>query len=283
LQHGVFSRAQAMASGLTNDTIARRLASGTWDKLYPGVYRVAGVPVTWRQSLLAACLAWGVGAVISHRAAAALWELIGFAPGVIELIVPRKRERAHDHIVHRPRSLQKIDVTIRDGIPVTSLARTLIDLATCTPRDALEEALDDALRCGLSLARLRWRMSELGARRVLTDLVDVRARGDVTESTFETRFLRALRGAGLPKPVAQHRIGNYRVDFAYVDARVVIECDGFRWHAGRRRFDGDRARNNVLTTKGWRVLHVTWPQLRDRPHEITDSLRALLSDLVDHR
>ena len=83
-----------MECGLSSDTIDRRVSSAAWERLYPGIYRLAGVRATWKQSLLAACLGWGTGAVISHRAAAALWELPGFSPGTIELIVPRKRERA---------------------------------------------------------------------------------------------------------------------------------------------------------------------------------------------
>src|SRR5207245_4356318 len=132
--------------------------------------------------------------------------------------VPRKRDGALAHPVHRPRSWSSVDLTVVDGIPVTTAARTLIDLAGIVDADVLEEALDDALRRGLvTVRRLRWRMAEVGARRVLTDFVDARAGGRVTESTLETRFLRALRKAGLPKPIAQHRIGHYRVDFAYID------------------------------------------------------------------
>src|SRR5690242_13026626 len=167
-QHGVFSRDQALACGMSRATITRRVDAGAWVRVYPGVYRLAGAPVTWKQSLLAACLAWGDGVAVSHRAAAALHELIGFKPGRIELIVPRKRERALPHNVHRPRYLDTVDVMTLDTIRVTRPARTLIDLATCVDSDLLEEALDDALRRRLvSLPRLRMRMTELGARNIL--------------------------------------------------------------------------------------------------------------------
>ena len=105
-QHGVFTRAQALALGVTPRTADRRARTGTWELLYPAVYRLAGAPVTWRQSLLAACFAWGDGAVISHRAAGALWGLPD-RKACIELTVQRDRRRAYDHEVHRPRALAR--------------------------------------------------------------------------------------------------------------------------------------------------------------------------------
>ena len=231
--------------------------------MYPGVYRVAGVPPTWKQSLLAACFAWGDDVAISHRAAAALHEFVGFRSGEPELIVPRKRERALPHLVHRPRSLDKVDITEVESIPVTTPTRTLIDVASCVDADLLEETLDDALRRRLvSLRMMRRRMMELGARKLLTKLVEERAHG-VTESRLETRVLRALRAAALPRPAIQPWIGRYRVDFAYLDARVIIECDGYKYHSGRRVFDADRKRLTALAAQGWIILHATWTTIDD--------------------
>jgi very-short-patch-repair endonuclease/predicted transcriptional regulator of viral defense system len=257
-QHGVISRDQAKVCGVAGTTINRRLQTGTWERLYPGVYRLGGTPGTWRQSLKAACLAMGEGVAVSHLSAAGLFEIVGFPARGIELSVPRARRRMRGIKVHRPISLKRVDVTTLDAISVTTPARTLIDLATCVDADLLEEALDDALRRGLvQLPRLKRRMTELGARTVLKDLVEERAHG-VTESNLEIRVLRALRAAGLPKPSIQHHIGRYRADLAYPDAHIVIECDSYRFHSGRRRFDADRARRNVLTARGWTVLHATW-------------------------
>ncbi len=287
-QHAVFTRMQATACGVGERMIDRRLSSGVWERLYPGVYRVGGSPATWQQSLMAACLAWGSGAVVSHRAAAALWCLPGFAHGRIELIVPRKRERAYAHSVHRPTSLVGVDVTEVDGIPVTTVARTLIDIAGSGQASIVEEALDDALRRGLvTLSRLQRRLQETrgpGRRgtRVLADLVGARASiSAVPQSVFETRLLRVLRAAGVPVPAVQHEIwthlGPAVVDLAYVERRVAIEADGYRWHSSRRRWDHDRARRNALTMLGWTIIHVTWPQLRDRPSEVIDAIRATLA------
>ena len=258
--------------------------------MYPGVYRMAGAPATWRQSLLAACLWWGDGAAISHCAAAALWRLLGFAPGgAIELSLGlRRQRRAARHRVHRPASLDAVDVTTLDRIPVTTVARTLIDVAGCVPADVLEEALDDALRRQLvTVARLRRRLDVLGGpgRRgtgLLRGLVDARAAPRrVPQSVFETRLLRVLRTGGLPRPALQHSVtthlGKAVLDFAYVERRVAVEADGFRWHSSRRQWDHDRMRRNALTMLGWTLVHVTWPELRDRPGEVAEAIRATLS------
>lgn len=287
-QHGVISRAQALSCGVGGRTIDRRLSSGVWDRLYPGVYRLAGAPATWRQSLLAACLAWGEGAVVSHRAAAALWGFPGFEPRGVELSVPRGRQRGHGHTVHRPVSLTRVDVTTSDAIPLTTAARTLIDVAACAPLDLVEEALDDALRRRLvTVGLLQRRLQELrdpGRRGcgAMARLISARANtANVPQSVLETRLLRALRRAGLPMPAIQHRIRTHRgpavIDFAYVESRVAIEADGFRWHSSRQQWDRDQARNNALTMLGWTVVHVTWPQLRDRPAEVIDAIRVTLS------
>lgn len=276
MQHGVFSRAQAMERGATEATIQRRLATGRWDRLSPGVYRLSGCPSSWRQSLIAACFAWGSGAVVSHRSAAALWRLPGFEPGPVELSVPRGRGRSLPGVAHRPRSLPPVDVTTLDAIPVTTPARTLLDIAATTSSDLVEEALDDALRRRLvSVSRLRWRLREIGRSgrpgvALLRTLIEARASTTaVPQSVFETRLLRALKDAGLPEPIVQHEIRDRGrlvgiVDLAFPEMRLAIEAEGYRWHAGRLRFERDLARRNSLTALGWRVTHVTWADLTDR-------------------
>lgn len=233
---------------------------------------------------------WGSGAVIAHRAAAALLSFLGFLPGVVELIVPRGRQRAHDDgvIIHRPMSLPRADITTVDAIPVTTPARTLIDIAAYVPSETLEEVLDDALRRNLvTVAWLRWRLNEIGTARrrgsdVIARLIEARTNADtVPQSVFETRLLRVLRDARLPLPSVQHRIrthlGTAVLDFAYVEQRVAIEADGFQWHSGRQQWDHDRERTNALTMLGWIVIRVTWTQLRDRPNEVIEMIGTMLA------
>ena len=185
------------------------------------------------------------------------------------------QRRARGHHVHHPMALARADVTTLDGIPVTTVARTLIDLAGCVEPHVLEEALDDALRRGLvRVAQLRRRLDASGragrrGTRLLGEMIEVRAgNGRVPESVFETRLSRVLRAAGLPAPVLQHGVGKYRLDFAYPALHVAIEADGFRWHSSRARWDRDIERRNALAVLGWTVIHVTWPQLQHKPEKL---------------
>lgn len=246
--------------------------------------------MSWHQNLMVACLAWGKGTVISHRAAAALWRLAGFEARLVELTVPRSRRRAEPGIIHR-HPLFRADVATVEAIPVTTPARTLIDLASVVPQEAVEEAMDDALRRGMvSIPLLRRRLNEIGRPgrpgvAMTRRLLDSRDPAEsAPESVFERRLLRALLRAGLPTPVLQHEIRDGGrlvavVDFAYPDARLAIEADGYRWHSGRIRWDHDRARRNQLTLLGWRIIHITWTDLTRRPWTMIDAVaRALATE-----
>jgi hypothetical protein len=284
-QHGVFSRAQAVAEGAARSFIQHRLAARRWELRHPGIYAVAGTPAAWRQQLMAACLAAGDGARASHRAAGAVWRLPGGSEEIMELSVPKERRvRLRGVLVHRAAGLIPADVTVVDAIPVTTATRTLIDLAAMIPGDTLEEALDDALRRRLtSVPRLRWRLNGLGRRGrpgtgTLRALLEARTGGEaVPESVIETRLLRVLREAGLPAPVCQYEIRDRgrvlaRVDAAYPEIRLAIEVDGYRWHSGRARWERDLARRNALTARGWRIIHVTWSDLENRPDRIARTI-----------
>jgi very-short-patch-repair endonuclease len=288
-QHGVLSRSQAIGLGVTRSMVEWRLATGRWEALHPAVYRLAGTPETWRQRLLAACLAAGASSAASHRSAAVLRSLPEVPAGMIEISVPnRRRVRLGGALVHHVSTLSPVDVIAVDAIPTTTVTRTLIDLAGVVPLEALEEALDDALRRRLtSLARLRWRLAELGRRgrpgaKALGTLIDARAaREGVPESVLETRFLRLLRRAGLRPPTPQYevRVGARvlaRVDFAYPDIRLAIEIDGYQWHSGRAPWERDLTRRNTLTTLGWRLIHVTWSDVHRRPETIVGVIAGAL-------
>jgi hypothetical protein len=290
-QHGVFTRAQAIRCGATKSTIRWRLRVGRWVQPLPKVYRIAGVPVTWRQQASAACLQLGPGAVLSHRAASALRGTLGVRRGRVEVTVPRNRNRPRrdDVIVHLPREpIPPEDITAIDGIPVTKPARTLLDLATVEPVEVVERALDDALRLGLvSLAFLdRWLEIPLNVRhrgaRTLQRLVDARKVVGVTESPLEMRVLKLLASATVPVPMLQYRVWDgdtliARLDFAYPVERVAIEADGFRFHDGRTRFDDERARGNRLQSLGWNVLRITSAHVDEHPDEVVDWVRQALA------
>jgi len=273
-QHGVFSRAQAVASGADRNTIYRRTAAAHWERLHPHVFRVPGSSRTWSQRALAACLCWGEGAVASHSSAFALWEMPSATRGTPELSVPRGRQRHHrcDAVVHHI-SLPPADITVVSSIPVTTCARTLIDVAAILPPNLVEEALDDALRRKLtSIPRLRWRIEALSQQGrqgigMIRSLVSERDGGAVPESVFETRLLRVLNRDGL-RVVPQYPVHDGDrviavVDFAFPDEKVATEAEGYKWHSGRARWESDLSRRNALTALGWRVIHVTWSDLKN--------------------
>jgi hypothetical protein len=282
-QYGLFTRRQAIDLGATGSVIHGRTAAGRWVRVRPAVYRLAGVPQSWRQRLLAVCLA---GARASHLSAAALWRLVGFAPGPMEVIVPPGQRKKFPGMLAHEMSLDRADVAVTLYLPTTTPTRTLIDLAATHDPGKVEAAFDDALRRGItSIPRLRWRLSELGSRPgsvLIRSLIEARA-GGIPQSVFETKVLRFLRDIGLPSPVCQYEIREGRdliavVDFAYPALRLAIEADGYEWHSGLTKWEHDLNRNNRLTGLGWRVIHVAWRALDARQdavaHQITRAFES---------
>lgn len=263
-QHGLVTRSQAVVMGASAAMIDARVRAGRWVRVGPGVYRLAGAPVTWRQRALAAVLVGGPGAVLSHRAAAALWAIDGFRPGPLHVSVPAGRgSRNPLATVHRAHNLAAVERASLDGIPLTSVARTLVDVASSAGRPALERALDDVVvRRLLTLEAITSAVEGSGAfrgRATLRALLDQWAAGPVPGSAAEARAARLLVAAGLPEPVRQHevRVGGRllgRIDLAYPHARVGIEVDSHRWHSSPAALQRDRARRNSLEAAGWRIL-----------------------------
>ncbi len=283
---GLFTRQVAVDAGATDRMVDRRLAAGRWVRVGAGVYRLAGVPVTWRQRALGACLVAGPGAVLSHRSAAVLWDVSGFRPGPLEITVPSGRSgRCSLATVHRSTQLPPGDRTTRDHIPVTRPGRLLIDLAAQVSPAALEEAVDDTLcRRLVSLDEMVLRIANLGGRRgvsTLRTVVDAWTPDSLPANVAEMRVIRTLLDAGLPKQIAQYEIWHdgcfvARVDLAYPEQRLAIELDSFRWHAGRAPFRSDRLRGNRIAAVGWRVLRAT-PEDAAGGHELVRAARKMLS------
>jgi len=286
-QHGVFSRAQAVDAGVHPRTIDRRVNSGEWEVADHAVYRVAGAPTSWRQRLMAACLAGP--AVASHRSAAGLLGFVDCVESAIEVTALRHRRRhARDVIWHESRLLDARDTTERDGIPVTRPLRTLLDLGVVVDADRLEELLDDGLRRGWFSVDSMWRRwEELGGRRrlggnVVGLVLDRKVSGQrPAGSILETRFRQLLRRAGLPDPVAQYDVSDGdefvgRVDFAYPDHAVLIEVDGEQWHTGRSPRTRDAGRDRHLVGLGFHPLRFYWDDIRDRPDTVVRDIVAAM-------
>ncbi|MDQ3766823.1 MAG: endonuclease domain-containing protein [Actinomycetota bacterium] len=285
-QFGVLSRQQMLACGASSSGIARRLACGKLQGVHEGVYRVPGFGRTWQQSLMAACLSAGPGAAVSHRAAARSWGLEGISEEVVEISAGGHRNppRCSEVIVHTAR-LPPCDVCRLGAFPITTVTRTVIDLAAVVGAAELEVALDDALRTRrATLDRLSRRLGELGGRgrpgtARLRVLLDERDPSTVRlESELEARMLRLLRRAGLSHPEIQYVIrdaGRFvrRVDFAYPSHRLAIEAFGYRWHSGRRAWQRDLERGNELQRLGWRELRFSWEDVLTRGDRVAALIR----------
>ena len=267
LQHGLVTRAQALEAGLSPSAIARRVSDGAWESVFPGVYRIRPAPWTERSALLAAVLAAGPTAVASHRSAGWLWGMTGVAHGAAE--VTRSdggRTRLLGVECHRTQPLGPADVAVRDAIPVTSPARTLVDLGAAVSPYVLDLAFNDALRKRLCKIDDVERAYETKAARpgtaALRVLIETWRPGDErTDTQLESKALRALRRGRLPEPVKQHQVAVGRevflIDLAYPEEKVGIELLGFEPHSTRRAFDRDPLRRNALLNHGWVMLEFT--------------------------
>jgi very-short-patch-repair endonuclease len=271
-QHGVFTLGQVLECGFTRPVVRRRLERRVWEEVLGRVYRVAASrPVDWRQRQIALVLA--TGGVSAGLAAAALHDLAA-SPRRPEILLGRAPRRDLGAVVHTTCALAPIDCTEVDGISVTTVARTLVDLAGRCPRGAFEDMLDTAIvRRLVTVDRLRDRAEALWAPRrsgcaVVLELLKARHAADARAANrWEARVLRTVRQLGLPEPRLNHRVrvgGRVRyLDLAWPDAKVAVEFDGFVPHSTRRVFDDDRARQNDLVADRWTVFRVTATMLRD--------------------
>lgn len=286
-QFGLIDRVQAARAGMTKSAIARRLSARRWRPVLPGVYRMAGAPISWEQSLKAATLWGGDTCAVSHFAAAALHGLAGFHKRDVH-IQSSKRLQHPTVKTHRTRSAESQYTTMVKGIPVTSLTRTLIDLsASLSPRQ-IEKALDESIRRGMTdLGRLRGVLSRSGTRkrgrRLLRALIDERdGKGELTDSELEDKLIRLLRRRRLPEPSVHYNVFHAdrwlgEVDFAYPSKRVAIEVHGYQVHSLKNVWENDQRRENELVQAGWKVLKATHRQLEKDPDRFIDALRTALS------
>jgi hypothetical protein len=238
------------------------VASGRLHRLHRGVYSVGHTIVDWRGRYLAAVLACGRGAVLSHRSAAALWGIRPTAAARVDVTVSHTSgvRTSAAIVVHRPR--RPVATTIRERIPVTTAGQTLADLATALPRRPLEKAAEmaEALRLDVVVDP-----SHPGARRLAEA-----AGHDLTHTTrspLEDEFLELCDRHDIPRPLVNHRVEGFEVDFCWPEERLIVETDGGR-HRTAAAFERDRARDALLTALGWRVMRFTAKQVRRDPDRV---------------
>lgn len=266
-QHSVVSLKQLVALGLTSDSVRYRVRTGRFHPVHRGVYSVGHPKLTPEGGWMAAVLACGPNAVLSHRPAAALWRLLSPQPGVVDVTVPRRggRKRRRGIRLHRSTTLTQQQSTRRANIPVTTPARTLLDLRRCVSPGIL--------------GRARRQAEVLGYR--LEEAPDIEP--DLTRSELERKFLRLCERSSLPSPEVNARVGDHVVDFLWRRAGLIVETDGYRYHRGRASFEHDRSRDAAFSAAGFEVLRFSWRQVVDDPNEVIAAVRTRLSPTLTQR
>jgi very-short-patch-repair endonuclease len=281
-QYGVVSRAQLLAAGIGPGAIATRLGHQRLHRLHRGVYAVGHTALAPRAREMAAVLACWPGALVTHRTAAgSIWQLVEPLADPIELTVSAgHRNRRPELRVHCSRRLVAEDLAVVHGIPATSAARTVVDLAEDVPDRYLERAFDEAVTRKLATtASIAAAVQRLPGRRGagrLKALLERDREPAFTRSEAEERLLALIREAGLPPPEVNGRFGRHMVDFAWRDRRLIVETDGYRFHSTPTAFERDRIRDAELTGAGFRVIRVTWRQLDTEPLAVVARLAGAL-------
>ena len=276
--HGVVTRAQLLQAGVSRMQIASRLRTGALLQEHRGVYRVGHRAPSIEATYLAAVLAAGKRAILSGRAAACLWGLVKGPAPPAEVISPNER-RIHGVTVHRCRNLSALDVATCRRVPVTTVARTLVDLAAPLSPAALARACHEAgVRYGTTPGDvegvLERRPSSPGARK-LREII----RGDtrVTLSKLEAVFLKHLRDDGLALPLTNRPAGGHRVDCRWPKHRLTVELDGYRFHNSRYSWEQDRRREREARARGDDFRRFTYGDVLENPEPMLTELRPILT------
>jgi hypothetical protein len=287
-RYGVFTRTVAHRIGFSEKQIRQRLAAGVWRAMSGEALMIAGCPLTFEARLLAATLTVP-GAAGSHEAAGRVLRMAELDSDLLVVTVPRgSNHRITGARVHESSDLRARDVCRRWGIDVTSRERTLCDLGQVLSADDLRTVYNDQFHRGLvtldGVYGVFYRYARRGRPGVakVRDVLERYGPGfAVAESVLEQRTLELLRSAGLPLPGGQVQLEFWdrligRVDFAYVEDRIVIEVDGRLFH-GPEVFESDRERDNAAGLAGWRVLRFTWKMVTERPDYVISTVTEALA------
>lgn len=281
-QHGVVSVPQLRALGFGESAIRRAVLAGRLHPLHRGVYAVGHVNLSRRGRCSAAVLACGPGAVLSHHSAAWLHGLARWEPAPFHATGPVPRGPRPPVRIHRARRLEEADRELVEGIPVTSVARTLLDLAATVRFDQLRRLLKRAEELGIFdlravdslLARTRGHHGWGCLRRALA----LYRPAAPTRSTLEERFLDLCAEAGLPHPRVNCVEHGYELDMFWPDHRFAVELDVFETHGTRESFESDRERQEDLLLEGITVTRVTGRRLEREPDRVIERVARLLAE-----
>ena len=274
-QHGVVSRRQLLDARVTQRMIDRRLASGRLLRIHAGVYAVGHAQLRPEGRWLAAVLAAGPGAALSHRSAAALH---GIRESDALDVTTTRRVAVRGVLIHRTTVLDAEDLTTRRGVRTTTVARTLVDLARLLTAEQLGKLVREMDRTGRLSAAVLERASGQGNRAMRAALAEhARLATSLTLSELEDAFVALLDTEDLPRPLTNHLIDGMRIDAAWPEQRLAVELDGWAYHHDRAAFEEDRARSARLTAAGWALLRFTHAQVVERPAWVAATVRQLLA------
>jgi very-short-patch-repair endonuclease len=286
VQHQLVRVDDARDAGIARRSLDRRVVAGLLEHIDENLYRFASSAPSWHQRALAAVWSQGPTALLSHRAAGMLWELEGVEAAPFEVLTERwaRRQRRPDVRVHETNQLLGADRTVVNGVPCTSVVRTLLDNAGVLHPFRTDQMFEDAVRKRLctpeDVAERFIRFARRGRRgtRTMRRLLAKRVGRDVpTMSEFERRFLELLMARGFDAPRLQVPVVldvcTVYLDFAWPERMLAAECDGLFAHGRDLRLPWDDDRQNELLLRGWLVLRFTWKQLTEEPRVVERQLR----------
>ena len=288
-QHGAFSRFQVVGLGCPAGIIRSRTRTGRWIRRTAGVYSLVGAPDTWRQRLWIAHLDVGPRSMVSHESAAQLHGLGGVARQ--QIVLSSDRRQGHDRAgltLHRPTDLLPVDRTTVDSLPVTNVARTIVDLSAVISAPRLSIALQDAVAGNLtsfaSVGDLMLRVSRRGKpgmTRLAGALDQLGGNSAVPRSELERRLDNVLDGVGAAftgeYPLPSDGSMEGFVDRVNLRSKVIVEGDGRRWHARLQTMAKDRQRDRVAAAQGFLTVRVMWEDLVNDPGGVASDVRATIA------
>lgn len=280
-QHGVVSREQIRQLGLGDAAITQRVAAGRLHRVHQGVFAVGHPVLGLRGHWMAAVLACGPGAALSHASAATLWGLQRGDGALVDVTARRTGRKRPGIRIHRPR--RPPEATERYGIAVTTPARTILDMAAHLTPSRLEGLLNHAEIRELTDypaldAVASAHPGHRGSARLRRTLATYYAGSDVDRSDLELLFNDLCRAHDLPRPRLNQHIAGKEVDVLFAAQRLIVEIDSWRYHKTRRAFEDDRARDVLTTAAGYRTLRFTDRQITRRPEAVANAIATVLAD-----
>jgi hypothetical protein len=284
-QHFLVSRGEALDLGATEQYVKYQVARARWLQIHPGVYQVDRRPLSWESKLMAAVLACGSGARVSHRAALVLWKMDGISSAPIEVTMPFGNLAVPDGVVvHRSR--RPTSVAARSGIPVSGPERLLLECCIYLPPIVIGKALDSAIRRNLTTIDRMWLMLACeGGRGVrgtkkMRGILRDRVHDTATDSGSEFELLYSMQRGGVPRPELGFELypeGGRRIpDFIWPDRGKAVEVDGIDAHNSADKLDDDLQRQNELMDLGLEIRRFSARRIRRDPAGVVDQIRQFL-------